>query len=424
MDEHKEQSLFRQSALLPSSSGALGEIEFSKPGLLTWCVGLFLIVSILFGSLLLLGEVGRTITLSGTLVPSGGVREVFSLRAGPVTSLGVEEGDRVEKGQLLLGIASYEMDAYGESISGNITSMLQDQIAHLERSIEILHIQENQETEQLQSEIVYLGKELRLLSLSADSALFSLGLEKQQADASARLYEQNAVSELALSRTVEELHQIRRGAYTAELTLLSHQKILEERRHELRQLPEKFEERKVNLQRQISQLHQTIQQYRAQRENGILAPVSGRVSSLLARAGDSVSAGKLIATITQAEGAEGLIAKLWVPSDAVVDLAVGDKVFLEVDSFPVEQHGRLEGKVTNISRMPSLQQLELTSVMNEPGYFEAEVEIVKTVGASNSMVKMEDLRPGLRITAQVELDRLSLLEHITGPLVRMYKDVL
>lgn len=424
MGEHKEQSLFRTGVLLASDSSAFGEIEFSKPGLLTWCVGLFLIVSILFGSLLLLGKVGRSITLSGTLVPSGGVRQIFSLRAGPVTSLSVEEGDEVEKGQLLLGIASYEMGVYGESFSGNITSLLMDQIAQLERSIEILNIQENQEAEQLKSEIGYLEMELRLLSLSADSALFSLGLERKQADASVRLYEQKAVSELAFSRTVEELHQVRRGAYTAELTLLSHQKILEERRHELRQLPGKIAERKVSLKRQISQLHQTVQQYRAQRENGILAPVTGQVSSLLAKAGDSVSAGELIATITEADGDDGLIAKLWVPSDAVVNLAVGDEIFLEVDSFPVEQYGRLEGRVKDMSMMPTPHQLELASVMNEPGYYEAEVEIIKPVGVNISMAKMEDLRPGLRITAQVELDRLSLLQHITDPLIRMYKDVL
>lgn len=424
MDQHKKQSLFRNDVLIAADTSVIGEIEFSKPGLLTWCVGLFLIVSVLFGSLLLLGEVGRNITLSGTLIPSGGVRQIFSSRAGPVTSQGIKEGDLVERGQLLLGIASYEMGAYGESISSNITRLLMNQVAQLERSIEILQIQENQKAKELQSETEYLEKELRLLSLSADSALLSLGLERKQANASFRLYEQEAVSELSLSRAVEELHRIRRGAYSAELTRLSHQKILQERRHELRHLPEKFEEREVSLRRQISQLHQTAQQYRAQRENGILAPVTGRVSSLLAKKGDSVSAGELIATITEGGGGNGLIAKLWVPSDAVVNLAVGDQIFMEIDSFPVEQYGRLEGKVKDMSMMPTPQQLELSSVMNEPGYYEAEVEIIKPAGASFSTVKMDDLRPGLRVTAQVELDRLSILQHITDPLVRMYKDIL
>ena len=140
--------------------------------------------------------------------------------------------------------------------------------------------------------------------------------------------------------------------------------------------------------------------------------------------GDSVSAGEPLATINESESSDAATVKLWVPSNAVADLDVGLTVSLAVDSFPVEQFGRLSGELVSISSMPSLRQFELNSVLTEPGYYEADVTILPSTGSEISRIDLASLKSGVRVTAQVELDRVSLFSHISGPLVQMYKEIL
>ena len=416
--------LFRDQARLSSVSNNFGDIEFNSPSLLTWTVGLIVFISVTFSLLLVFGKVGRHVTLSGTIVPAGGVRQVIALRSGQVSSVKVEEGENIEKDQLLLGISSQEIGTIGDSISKNISDLVNQQIIQLQRSIDILKDQERYEAQQIRSQIGYLEKELLLLNASAESALLVFKQQLKLADASTLLYRQDAISEIEHSRSIGELHQVRRNAYSAELSFLSRQKQLNDKKHELRLLPGRMEEHKASLQQQISQLEQSRQQYRGQMEDGILAPWSGYLSRLFVHEGDSVSAGEPLATINESESSDAATVKLWVPSNAVADLDVGLTVSLAVDSYPVEQFGRLAGELVSISSMPSLRQFELNSVLTEPGYYEADVTILPSTGSEISRIDLASLKSGVRVTAQVELDRVSLFSHISGPLVQMYKEIL
>ncbi|WP_339866385.1 HlyD family secretion protein [Pseudohongiella nitratireducens] len=415
--------LFRDEAIMSPMSNNVGDIEFNRPSVLTLTVGLSIVISVAFSLLLLFGKVGRHVTLSGTIVPAGGVRQVVALRSGQVSSIQVQEGETIEKNELLLGISSQEVGMIGDSISKNIADLIHQQIIDLQQSIDILKDQERYEEDQIRSQIEYLEKELLLLSASADSALLIFQYQSKLADASNQLFGQSAISEIELSRSIGELHKVRRVAYSAELNLLSHQKLLNEKKHELNLLPGRIAEHKASLQRQISQLQQSLQQYRGQREDGILAPWSGYVSTLLVQEGDSVVAGEPLVTINESNGGDAATVKLWVPSNAVADLEAGQKVSLAVDSFPVEQFGRLTGELVNISSMPSPSQFELDSVLTEPGYYEASVDILPANEGDANRIDLASVKSGVRVSAQVELDRVSLFSHITGPLVQMYKEV-
>lgn len=421
---NKEPLLFREEARLSSLHQQLGTIEFGKPHVKGYVIALVLFASISFSLLLILGKVGRHTSLSGTILPPGGVRQVTALRPGTVNHLAVLEGDYITEGQLILGLSTSEIDLAGKSISLGITNRILEQISHLEKAIDLLDIRYQQESDQILSEISYLDKEVELLNATAESALGLLQEERKQAEASTSLYQRSAISEMALSQAVSEYYQVRQSAFSTELNSLSQQKLLNNRVHALTQLPTDISERKIDLQRQKLQLEQSLQQYVAQNESGVISPWSGRVSSLLVEDGDTVASGETVATITANDDTDLVVAKLWVPSGAIADLDIGNEVALAVDSYPVDQYGRLKGVVTNISDMPILRQFDYTSVLSEPSYYEAYVDLYEPAEKRQNKIVLSELKSGVRVTAEVTLGKISLFNQILDPLIKIYKDVI
>lgn len=419
----KNSQLFRKEALLSPLNQYYGGIEFTRPRILAQVVSLVLFISILFSLLLFFGKVGRHVTLSGTILPPGGIRQITALRSGIVDHLAVAEGESVLSGELILGLSMNEVSSNGESIHGHIAYSINNQISQLRQLIRILEVRSQQEAEQLRSEIRFIETEISLLNGSAESALGMLEQESKQSEARQRLYRLGAISELESSKSISAYHQVRQSAYVTELNLVSRKKLKNERLFALDQLPRILAERKLEYQQQINQLEQRLQQQKAQNETGLLSPWSGQLSRLWVKKGDSVTSGETVATITVNAHTDHLAAKFWVPSDAIADIQIGQDILLAIDSFPVEQYGKLSAVVKNISTMPIPSQFELNSVLTEPGYFEIYVEIPKNERNEQSEIDFDVVMPGVRVVAELGIGDVTLLNKVASPWVNIYKEI-
>lgn len=415
--------LFRNEALLNPLNQHYGGVEFARPRILVQVVSLVIFVSILFSLLLIFGKVGRHVTLSGSIIPPGGVRQVTTLHSGIVDHLAVEEGDTVLNGELILGLSMNKVSSNGESISSRIAFSLNNQISQLRQLINLLEARSQQETEQLRSEIRFIDTEISLLNGSAESALVMLEKESKQSEALQGLYLQGAISEIESAKSISAYHQVRQNAYVTELNLVSRQKLKNERLYTLAQLPRMLAERKLEYQQQINQLEQRLQQHKAQNETGLLSPWSGRLSRLFVKSGDTVTSGETVATISLNAHPDHLTAKLWVPSDAVADFQIGQDLMLAIDSFPVEQYGRVYGVVKNISTMTVPRQFQRNSVLTEPGYFEVYVEIPKHERNKQSEIDLDEVMSGVRVVAELGVGDITLLNKIASPLISIYKEM-
>jgi len=152
----------------------------------------------------------------------------------------------------------------------------------------------------------------------------------------------------------------------------------------------------------------------AVRHNYIVgATVSGRVVALPVSQGQDVAAGTMIAAITPA--GSKLEAELFVPSRAAGFIKPGQDVRLMYQAFPYQKFGSAEGTVVQVSRtvlgpdeisVPGLQ-------LNEP-VFRVKVrldrELVSAYGQDMPV------QPGMLLSADVIIDRRTLLEWLLDPL--------
>jgi len=82
------------------------------------------------------GEVTRTVTVSGTLVPERGIIRVFSPQQGVVIAKRFVFGDHVERGQALYTLSSDRIDAGGAALAAGISAVIRDRITSFRTTVE------------------------------------------------------------------------------------------------------------------------------------------------------------------------------------------------------------------------------------------------------------------------------------------------
>jgi membrane fusion protein len=143
------------------------------------------------------------------------------------------------------------------------------------------------------------------------------------------------------------------------------------------------------------------------------APVAGRVVAVPVERGQSVASGGAVAVITP-QGSQ-LMAELYAPSRAAGFIKVGQEVRLMYQAFPYETFGTGRGIVTAVSRtVLAPGEIAIPGLTVQEAVFRVRValsrEDVEAYGRS------VPLQPGMLLTANVVIDRRSLLQWLLDPL--------
>ncbi len=143
----------------------------------------------------------------------------------------------------------------------------------------------------------------------------------------------------------------------------------------------------------------------------IVAPVSGRVTSLQASVGSTVT-GVVPLMILIPDGAQ-LRADIFVPSRAIGYVRPGQEVRLLYDAFPYQRFGSFAARVETISRQAIAgQETNAPFKIDEPVYRVIVVPDRQQVDAYGQRVA---LQPGMTLVADLVLDRRSFLDWILDP---------
>lgn len=160
-------------------------------------------------------------------------------------------------------------------------------------------------------------------------------------------------------------------------------------------------------------LDQQATQTEAQGRYVVVATVAGRVAALPVVAGQTVTPGAVVAVLTAGDSV--LEAELYAPSRAAGFVREGQEVRLLYQAFPHQKFGTGEGVVTSVSRtVLAPAEVAIPGLQVQEPVFRVRVELAKdSVAAYGENLP---LQPGMLVSADVVIDRRSLLEWLLDPL--------
>ena len=144
----------------------------------------------------------------------------------------------------------------------------------------------------------------------------------------------------------------------------------------------------------------------------IQSSVSGKVTAIQVNNGEQVEAGQLLMTILPNDNT--LYAELYVPSRAAGFLQNGQEVSLRYDAYPFQRYGLFEGRIFEMNNVISTPQDLKTSLLLTESTYRVRVKLAsQTVTAFGQELS---LQPGMKLEADIILDRMSLLDWVMMPI--------
>ena len=307
------------------------------------------------------------VTAPGKLEPLGVVKDIQMPVGGVVEEVMVKEGERVEKGQVLLRL---------------------DTEATLDRRRSLL------------STIQYKQQQLRLKQVELDRYL-------QFNDTEQRVLRQSLVLEKDVLGRLETLN--REGA-TAELQYLS-------QRNKVQEVQGKLEETKVDRLRQQAILQQGVREIQSEladlrskltelnvniRYQAITAPEAGVVFELKPRSRGFVA--QTSEPVMKVVPFDKLEARVEVPSREIGFVSVGKAADISIDSFPATDFGVLQGTVRRIGS-DALPPDQMNNFYRFPVDIRLNSQQLKLKNG-----KVLPLQVGMSLTANVKLRKVTYLQ--------------
>ena len=322
-----------------------------------------------FGAWAWMGQIEEIGRAQGQLVPKGDVYKVQFVDPGKVIDIAVEEGQRVEAGQVLVELDTQTAASEVELRQQNLTA-LQTQLSQKHNLIAKTRLEAGSraaiaKADHQAQEVAIAQAETR----AHTNQILLTQIEVEVADHQARLERLKPLLERgAISR--EEI-------FVAEQALRERQRAITQSRGERRQALAEAERLQAGLaqkraegqraqldaQQQIQQLEAEATQLSAKidetrnllniaklelKRRYLYAPVNGVILSLeVSNIGEVIKPGQIIAELAPVDAPLVLSAKL--PNQEAGFVEVGMSVQVKFDAYPYQDYGVVSGRVTAIS---------------------------------------------------------------------------
>ena len=407
------EKLFRSEALRFVGQHTFGDLIVVRPLHVT--IITTLLICIVSSAMLYLwfGEYSRKETVRGFLEPQAGVVNVYAQSAGGVIdAIHVKSGDLVQAGQPLIYLTSTSVNAHGQEATEEILNRLESQRAELllqaERNKQFYAQEENRLKERLSELESEQQQQLQFLQLQKSR----VALVKQLLNSMSKLRSSGALPESQWLQTQSNRLEQEKEVLAIQNRLLQLASARKGAEHELEQLPTKAANQALQTSLEVSSIEQRLVQTRAQRDEVLLAPITGRVSAVQARVGAGAQANQSMLTILPNHSALECI--LLLPSSAVGFVESGQTIRLKFDAFPHQQFGTFPARLHSISENAvNPQDLRAPIKVGAPVYLarvQLDTESVTVRGQERP------LQTGMMVSADIILENRSLLDWLLEPL--------
>lgn len=405
-------NLFRKEAIEHQGQKLDGEVTIATHLSFNWILALILLIVVVGATYLVVGEYHRKEIVSGYLRPTEGLSKIYPLGQGVIDEVFVEEGETVEKGQLLARIRMERILTSGSDMNEAILSELikQKDILHrnLSNQAALAKVQSEKLVSQINNTEFQLSQAKKQLSLLKERVSLS---ENRLKDTQA-LIEKGFASQSDLEGVRDTLLAIQQQAEDLEGRVLSQNESLSQLKFEKQQLPFNQQDAESQLRSQLANINQQITQASAQQSYDVRSNRSGRVSGLMVKPGMIAQSTTPLMTILPIEAA--LEAVLLVPSRAFGFVQQGQNTRIRYQAFPYERFGIYHGNIESVSKSILLpNEVNLPVALREPVYqvvVELKEQNAKAYGAS------VPLQAGMLLEADIMVDSRTLFEWLFEPL--------
>jgi membrane fusion protein len=407
--------LFRQEAIDAQRQKFLGEITIARPVPLWGFVLLAAFIAAALIAVTVWGQYTRRERVQGFLASQIGSVPMLISDVGQVKKIDVQEGEAVVVGQALVHTS---VDRTLTSAAGSSGAVLQE-ITQRKTMLG----QERDETRALgEKQVEQIRKRIDDLHTEVQGATTQIDLQKKRLasalDALARyenLANKQFVSDVVVQQKRDDVtdQQIKLQALVRERSAL-------EKDLGTAQLDEPAIQLKTSTQinqlsRLISELEQSSTEERLLNETVMHAPIAGTVTNIAVTEGQIVAASTPFATIIPKDARVHV--ELLVPTRAIGFVRAGEKVLLRYESFPYERFGQYTGEVESVGKTAWMQGERVGPLqIREPTYrvfVKLDSQTVRTNDAELS------LRPGMLVSADLLMEKRSLLEWLFQPLLQL-----
>lgn len=411
-------TLFRTEANAARQVNWLGEVVLIRPVSFTVLTSAAAGCAACLLAFLLCGTYTKRTTVSGQLVPDGGLVKVFSAQKGIILKKLVFEGKSVNKGDVLYILSSERYDRDNGSVEGSISDQVKSRrgslIAQRDKTVVLQkeeHIAFTRKFDAIQSEMAKLDSliegQRRRLTLSENTVSRYEGLLLQ-----------NYISKETAQQKQEDLLDQSNRLRTLERDRISLGREYIAVNSELNTLSIRQQNQLAVIERDIAGLSQEVTESDARRGQVITAPESGIATAVVAEVGQAVDSARPLVSLVPAGAL--LQADLYVSSRNIGFIRSGDKVLLRYQAFPFQKFGHARAMVMSVSRT-TLPVSELDALgysrpndsSNEPLY---RVTVQLTAQTITAYGKQHSLQAGMLLDADVLQDTRKIFEWVLEPL--------
>ena len=404
--------LFRKQAIDHVTRRLEGEVVLASPVPQRVLAGFFVavvLVGLLFAAL---GSYARRETVSGWIVPEGGLIRVTSRQGAVVQAVRVREGTDVAAGAPLADLRLATDTAAGDSgqaLQHELGAEAAAAGAQAQASRAKLVVQRAE----LSARRAVLVRQLAELRGRMGAVQSRQQLAETQVSRGAALQDKGFLSAQAVDQLRSTALSAAQDASQAREAALDIQRQISDIDGEIRAAPADIAVVAAQAAQSQAGLAQRMTVARGQDTIVATAPVAGRVAAIPVAVGQSVNAGATVMVLTP-KGSR-LTAELYVPSKAVGFIRPGQPVRLMYRAFPYQVFGAGRGVVSSVSEtVLAPNEVAIPGlVVTEPVF---RVRVILDSAAVQAYGRATRLQPGMLLTADVVIDRRSLLQWLLDPL--------
>ena len=409
-------TLLRDEVLQARQGSGLGRVQLVRPLSLDLITVGVLLVTVAVALFLAWASYTRKATVEGALAPDLGLIRLVPAEAATVIERRVAEGQAVSAGDTLFVLALER-----PRLLANAQADVRRSLAERQRSLQDAARQQDTLTA---AQVSALDRRLQALEaeraqVDREQALQQqrLALVQQAYNRLEALRNEQFISDAQVLAKKEELL----GLQALVQSLDRQRAVLARERAQLegerRSLPLLARNTQGGLERDLAALARESAEQDSERRLIVRAPQDGVLSAVLAEPGQAVSPASALASLVP-KGAV-LQAQLYAPSRAVGFVRAGQDVRLRLEAFPYQKFGQLQGRVVQVSRTP-LATGELAAQALATGQAERSGEalfrITVALDAASAAQLPQPLVAGMRLQADVLLERRRLIEWLFEPL--------
>lgn len=410
-----EQGLFRANAVKQQSARLDGDVIIAQPLSSSLLTAILLGVVVAIIVFLSVTSFKRKETVSGYLKPDIGLAKVMSSRAGVIQQVYVDDGQQVQAGERLALVAIPEHLSAGDSLTGTLLQGLLQQTELVNLRKQQLQSQFSQQEAEYHARLI-LSRNL-LNDINAQQQLLQqrLQLNQQRYQNFKGLTQRGAISTNELQQQQELVLNIQQQLAELNASEQSQKAQLAQLDGQLQRLPSEQQQQLALLDSDISRLKQQQTELNARGEMLITAPISGRVTNLVAEVGNNVQQGLPLLTIMP-DNAQ-LQAVLLVPTRAYGFVQPGQHTRLRFDAFPYQRFGLYEGEVIKTAQAIVLPgEVDMPVAVQEPVY---RVEVALASQHIRAYGNSVPLQSGMLLSADIVLEQRSLLAWLFEPILSL-----